>query len=91
MNFISKFLNRFLDTKEKKVGFYATVIFHFVLIIVFLLTTIHAIVSEETSFVLDFSKQEQMEKEVKIEKMKEDISKQLDEIGRASCREIVLR
>lgn len=80
MNFISKFLNRFLDTKEKKVGFYATVIFHFVLIIVFLLTTIHAIVSEETSFVLDFSKQEQMEKEVKIEKMKEDISKQLDDL-----------
>ena len=76
MNFISKFLNRFLDTKEKKVGFYSTVIFHFVLVIVFLLTTIHAIVSEETSVVLDFSNEEQLEIEKKIEKMNEEIGKQ---------------
>ena len=46
----------FLDSKEKKVGFYSTIIFHLVVLIIFLLTAIHGIVSEETSFVLDFSK-----------------------------------
>lgn len=51
----------FLDSKEKKIGFYSTVIFHLLLVIVFLLTTIHGIISEETSFVLDFTKQEQIE------------------------------
>lgn len=80
MNFINKFLNRYLDTKEKKVGFYSTIIFHFVLVIIFLLTTIHTIVSEETSFVLDFSKQEQIEQEEKVIKMKEDVTKELDDL-----------
>lgn len=76
----------FLDTKEKKIGFYSTVIFHLLLIIVFLLTTIHGMISEETSFVLDFTKQEQLEKEVKVEQMKQEVSKELDDLisGRVS-------
>ena len=51
----------FLDSKEKKTGFYATIIFHLVVLIIFLLTAIHGVVSEETSFVLDFSKLEELE------------------------------
>lgn len=75
-----------LDTKEKKIGFYSTVIFHLLLVIVFLLTTIHGMISEETSFVLDFTKQEQIEKLEKVEQMKQEVSKELDDLlsGRVS-------
>lgn len=78
----------FLDTKEKKIGFYSTVIFHLLLVIVFLLTTIHGIISEETSFVLDFTKQEQIEEQAKVVRMKENVSKELDDIlsGKTSNR-----
>ena len=76
----------FLDSKEKKVGFYSTIIFHLVVIIIFLLTAIHRVVSEETSFVLDFSKLEEMEKIAKQEEIKEKVSKELDDLlgGRTS-------
>ena len=76
----------FLDSKEKKVGFYSTIIFHLVVLIIFLLTAIHGIVSEETSFVLDFSKQEEIEKIEKLEELKQQASKELDDLlsGRAS-------
>lgn len=76
----------FLDSKEKKIGFYSTVIFHLLLIIVFLLTTIHGMIREETSFLLDFTKQEQLEKEEKTEQMKQEVSKELDDLisGRVS-------
>ena len=60
----------FLDSKEKKTGFYATIIFHLVVLIIFLLTAIHGVVSEETSFVLDFSKLEELEKIAKQEGQK---------------------
>ena len=76
----------FLDSKEKKVGFYSTIIFHLVVLIIFLLTAIHGIVSEETSFVLDFSKLEEIEKIEKQEELKQQASKELDDLlsGRAS-------
>ena len=70
----------FLDSKEKKVGFYSTVIFHLVVLIIFLLTAIHGIVSEETSFVLDFSKLEEIEKIEKLEEIKQQASKELDDL-----------
>jgi hypothetical protein len=76
----------FLDSKEKEVGFYSTIIFHLVVLIIFLLTAIHGIVSEETSFVLDFSKLEEIEKIEKLEELKQQASKELDDLlsGRAS-------
>ena len=70
----------FLDSKEKKVGFYSTIIFHLVVLIIFLLTAIHGIVSEETSFVLDFSKLEEIEKIEKLEEIKQQASKELDDL-----------
>lgn len=70
----------FLDSKEKKIGFYSTVVFHLLIVIIFLLTTIHGIVSEETSFVLDFTKQEEMEREEKVMQLKEQASKEIDDI-----------
>ena len=76
----------FLDSKEKKVGFYTTVIFHLVVLIIFLLTAIHGVVSEETSFVLDFSKLEELERIEKQEELKSQASKEIDDLlsGRTS-------
>ena len=70
----------FLDSKEKKTGFYATIIFHLVVLIIFLLTAIHGVVSEETSFVLDFSKLEELEKIAKQEEVKAKASKEIDDL-----------
>ncbi len=69
---------KFLDTKAKKIGFYSTVIFHLLLLISFLITTIGGIISEETSFVLDFSKQELEAQLAKEQQLKDDVSKELD-------------
>ena len=76
----------FLDSKEKKAGFYSTIIFHLVVIIICLLTAIQKVVSEETSFVLDFSKLEELERVEKQEELKAQASKELDDLlsGNAS-------
>lgn len=60
-------------------------IFHLLMIIGFLLTGIHGIIREETSFVLDFTKQEELEQMDKVVQMKEQASKEIDDIlsGRA--------
>ncbi|MBR5836359.1 MAG: energy transducer TonB [Bacteroidales bacterium] len=55
-------------------------IFHLTVIIVLLLYQIDSSVRREESFVLDFSKQEEIEKRQKEEVFKEDISKRLDEL-----------
>jgi len=66
--------------KEDRVGIYITVIVHLTVIIIFLLYQIGKQVSKESTFVLDFTKQEQLEKEQKEIDFKEDISKRLDEL-----------
>jgi Gram-negative bacterial tonB protein. len=71
---------KFLDTKEKKVGFYSTIIFHLVVLIIFLLTAIKGVVSEEVSFVLDFSNLEKIQEQEKILEIKEQASKELEEL-----------
>jgi Gram-negative bacterial tonB protein. len=76
--------------KEKKIGLYTTIIFHLVVLIIFLVYKIHGVVAEETSFVLDFSGQEKIEQEIKKQEIKERASRELDEMlsGRASSRSI---
>ena len=76
----------FLDSKEKKAGFYTTVIFHLVVIIICLLTARQRVASEETSFVLDFSKLEEIERIEKQEELKAQASKELEDLlsGKAS-------
>ncbi|MBQ7771300.1 MAG: energy transducer TonB [Bacteroidales bacterium] len=55
-------------------------IFHLTVIIVLLLYSIDSTIRKEESFVLDFSKQEEIEKREKEEIFKEDISRKLDEM-----------
>lgn len=68
------------QSTDKKVGLYLTVSVHLILLIILLLTGIHSIVSRESSFVLDFTKQEQIEQEQKDIEFKENVSKELDEM-----------
>ena len=66
--------------KEDKAGLYLTIIFHLVVIIALLAYQIDSALKKEESFVLDFSKQEEIEQRMKEELFKEDISKRLDDL-----------
>ena len=66
--------------REDRAGFYITVIFHLVLLIVLLACQLGYTVSKENSFLLDFSKQEDIEKLKQELAFKEQVSKRLDEL-----------
>ena len=70
--------------KENRAGLYITVIFHLTVIIVLLTVGIDSTLKRENTFVLDFSKQEEMERQEKEMEFREDISKKLDELIEAS-------
>ena len=65
---------------EDKAGLYITVIFHLTVIIVLLLYGIDSTIQKEQSFVLDFSKQEEIERNIQEQNFKKDISKRLDDL-----------
>ena len=67
-------------SSEDKAGLYVTVIFHLTVIIILLASQIDNQLRKEESFVLDFSKQEEIEQRLKEEAFKEDISKRIDEL-----------
>jgi outer membrane biosynthesis protein TonB len=73
-------VNEISNKKENRAGLYLTIIFHLVVIIVLLVYQIDSTMKAETSFVLDFSKQEELEKQEEIRVLKEEVSKQLDEM-----------
>ena len=73
--------------KDNRAGLYLTVIFHLTVIIVLLLYSIDTTLKREESFVLDFSKQEEIERRAKEEVMKQDISKKLDDMIAAARRQ----
>ena len=61
---------------ENNVGLLITVIFHLTVIVVLLLYQIDATVRREESFVIDFSKQEEIERQIKeMEEMEKEIAK----------------
>lgn len=61
-------------------GLYATISFHLVVLIILLCFSINAVWKSETSFVLDFTKQEELEKEQREIELKEQVSKDLDDM-----------
>lgn len=65
---------------EDKAGLYITVIFHLTVIIILLACQIDDQISKEESFVLDFSKQEEMDRRLEEQIFKEDISRKLDQL-----------
>jgi len=66
--------------REDKAGLYVTVIFHLAVIIILLLFQIGKELGRENTFVLDFTKQEEIEKQQQEAAFKEDISERLDNL-----------
>ncbi|MBQ7811833.1 MAG: energy transducer TonB [Bacteroidales bacterium] len=85
-NFIKRQLRKikvFIRRKPKsedRAGLYVTVIFHLTVIIVLLAYQIDNNIRREESFVLDFSKQEEVERKLEEEAFREDISRRIDEL-----------
>ena len=71
--------------KEDKAGIYGTVIFHLAVLVILLVCQIGYSLRGENTFVLDFSKQEEIEKIKQEEMFKEDISSRIDELLAASA------
>ncbi len=63
---------------DDKAGLYITIIFHLMVIIVLLVCQISSALKRENTFVLDFSKQERVEKEHAERNLKEEVSERLD-------------
>lgn len=63
---------------DEKAGLYITIIFHLVVLIVLLACQISSALKRDNTFVIDFSKQENVEKERAERNLKEEVSKRLD-------------
>lgn len=66
--------------KEDRAGLYITVIVHLTVIIILLASQLNVALQKEQSFVLDFTKQEEIEKLQKELAFKEEVSRRLDEL-----------
>ena len=66
-----------IDT-DNKAGVYLTVIFHLVVIIILLSWSIHTQIRKNTSFLIDFSAQEEQERMAEHTRMQESVSEELD-------------
>lgn len=78
---------KLFQDKEGRAGLYITVIFHLTVIILLLAYQIDNTIRREESFVLDFSKQEEIERREKEEVMKQDISQRLEEMIEAARKQ----
>lgn len=65
---------------EDRAGLYVTVIFHLTVIIVLLAVQIGSQLRGDTSFLMDFSRQEETERQEREADFKESISRRLDEL-----------
>ena len=81
-------------SKEDRAGLYITVIFHLAVIIILLATQLGFSIAKENTFVLDFTKQEQVEKEKKEEVFKEDVAQRIERMlaaaGNIPIRNVVV-
>lgn len=65
--------------KEDRVGFYTTLVFHLAVLIVLLIVSIGHVATLENTFVLDFTKQEELEKLQKDIEIKEQVARKLED------------
>ena len=66
--------------QEIRVGLYLTIIIHLVALIVFLSLQISLIVKKESSFILDFTPQEELELEQQKDRIRAEVSAGLDDL-----------
>lgn len=81
-------------SKEDKAGLWITISVHLIVIIILLACTLGKELSRENSFILDFTKAEQLEKLQKEVEFKKDISRKLeqmiDDAGSAPVRNVTV-
>ena len=65
--------------KEDRVGFYTTLVFHLAVLIVLLIVSIGHVATSENTFVLDFTKQEELERLQKEIEIKEQVARNLED------------
>ena len=65
--------------KEDRVGFYTTLVFHLAVLIILLVVSIGHVASTENTFVLDFTKQEELEKLQREIELKEEVARNLED------------
>ncbi len=66
--------------KETRTGLYLTIIVHLTALIVFLSFQISSMLRKESSFVLDFTQQEELEAEQYREQMRAELSAEIDDL-----------
>lgn len=66
--------------KEKRVGIYATLSFHLIVLIVLLLVSIGVVWQSESSFVLDFTREDELQKQQREIELKEQVKEDLDQM-----------
>lgn len=66
--------------KDKKIGFYSTLIFHLVVLIILLSASISRVMQKENTFVLDFTGYEELEQQLKALQVKEQAQQELEEM-----------
>ena len=75
--------------KEDRVGFYTTLVFHLAVLVVLLIVSIGHVATTENTFVLDFTKQEELEKLQKEIELKEEVARNLeDQLSRQPRQQI---
>lgn len=67
-------------SKDDRAGLYITVIVHLVVLIILMAVQLGAVMKKETSFILDFTKAEQIEKLQKELELKQAINERLNEL-----------
>lgn len=67
-------------TRDDKAGLYLTVIFHLVILIILLIAQIGFSLQKENSFVIDFTKQEEIEAREKKQRFDEEVEKKVDDL-----------
>ena len=66
--------------KDKKIGFYSTLIFHLVVLIILLSASISKVMQTETSFVLDFTGYDELQQQLKELQVKAQAEQELEEM-----------
>lgn len=73
-------------------GFYITLIFHLLVLIILLSSKINFLLKEDTSFIIDFSREEEIAKLERLAKIREEVSQEIDELlsGRSAVRNVAV-
>ncbi|MFA5712803.1 MAG: hypothetical protein WC960_01330 [Bacteroidales bacterium] len=66
--------------RENNAGIYLTVAVHLILLIILLINRIDFILKEESSFLLDFTKEEVEERELYLERVKEEAKEEIERL-----------